>query len=164
LPFVQLALLPLVNRIEPIMFGLPFFHFWLVLWIVADTADARLAFIRFEKKTEDLSDARESDCASHYRYYHFNRCLYRLSRRKQINQSRTSVEEWSVGGRRFGGLLVWFFVGADLYTAYTFLRVDKHCFYRRKRCFFRDPLFCVGLLYRVLFLAEDFGKWRKYIN
>lgn len=25
--------------------------------------------------------------------------------------SRTSVEEWSVGGRRFGGLLVWFLVG-----------------------------------------------------
>ncbi|KJD51787.1 hypothetical protein UZ38_41140, partial [Bacillus amyloliquefaciens] len=36
-------------------------------------------------------------------------------------QSRKSVEEWSVGGRRFGGLLVWFLVGADLYTAYTFL-------------------------------------------
>ncbi len=28
LPFAQLALLPLVNRIEPIMFGLPFFHLW----------------------------------------------------------------------------------------------------------------------------------------
>lgn len=35
--------------------------------------------------------------------------------------SRQSVEEWSVGGRKFGGLLVWFLVGADLYTAYTFL-------------------------------------------
>ncbi|KXJ33669.1 hypothetical protein AX282_09590 [Bacillus spizizenii] len=34
LPFVQLALLPLVNRIEPIIFGLPFFHFWLLLWII----------------------------------------------------------------------------------------------------------------------------------
>ncbi|KMY47956.1 membrane protein [Bacillus sp. FJAT-27445] len=34
LPFVQLALLPLVNRIEPITFGLPFFHFWLLLWII----------------------------------------------------------------------------------------------------------------------------------
>nr|WGE06829.1 DUF3311 domain-containing protein [Bacillus subtilis] len=35
LPFVQLALLPLVNRIEPIMFStLPFFHFWLLLWII----------------------------------------------------------------------------------------------------------------------------------
>nr|WGD90044.1 DUF3311 domain-containing protein [Bacillus subtilis] len=34
LPFVQLALLPLVNRIEPIMFSMPFFHFWLLLWII----------------------------------------------------------------------------------------------------------------------------------
>ncbi|WP_338442576.1 DUF3311 domain-containing protein [Bacillus spizizenii] len=34
LPFVQLALLPLVNRIEPIIFGLPFFHLWLLLWII----------------------------------------------------------------------------------------------------------------------------------
>ncbi|AMA52660.1 MULTISPECIES: DUF3311 domain-containing protein [Bacillus] len=34
LPFAQLALLPLVNRIEPIMFGLPFFHLWLLLWII----------------------------------------------------------------------------------------------------------------------------------
>ncbi|KFI01338.1 DUF3311 domain-containing protein [Bacillus spizizenii] len=34
LPFVQLALLPLVNQIEPIVFGLPFFHFWLLLWII----------------------------------------------------------------------------------------------------------------------------------
>nr|WGD68938.1 DUF3311 domain-containing protein [Bacillus subtilis] len=34
LPFVQLALLPLVNRIEPIMFSMPFFHFWSLLWII----------------------------------------------------------------------------------------------------------------------------------
>nr|MDH3084328.1 DUF3311 domain-containing protein [Bacillus subtilis] len=35
LPFVQLALLPLVNRIEPIMFGLPFFPlFSALLWII----------------------------------------------------------------------------------------------------------------------------------
>ncbi|MDN4524984.1 DUF3311 domain-containing protein [Fictibacillus fluitans] len=35
LPFVaQLALLPFVNKIGPIIFGLPFFHFWLFLWIV----------------------------------------------------------------------------------------------------------------------------------
>ncbi|MED2948748.1 DUF3311 domain-containing protein [Bacillus subtilis] len=34
LPFVQLAFLPLVNRIEPIIFNLPFFHFWLLLWII----------------------------------------------------------------------------------------------------------------------------------
>ncbi|WP_257347583.1 DUF3311 domain-containing protein [Pseudalkalibacillus decolorationis] len=34
LPFFQLALLPFVNTIEPRVFGLPFLHFWLILWIV----------------------------------------------------------------------------------------------------------------------------------
>lgn len=42
--------------------------------------------------------------------------------------SRSSVEEWSVGGRKFGGLLVWFLVGADLYTAYTFLGLTSTAF------------------------------------
>ncbi|MDM5298413.1 DUF3311 domain-containing protein [Bacillus pumilus] len=35
IPFIgQLVLLPFVNRIHPFVFGLPFFHFWLLLWIV----------------------------------------------------------------------------------------------------------------------------------
>ncbi|MED2974990.1 DUF3311 domain-containing protein [Fictibacillus sp. B-59209] len=35
LPFLaQLAILPFVNRIGPIILGLPFLHFWLFLWIV----------------------------------------------------------------------------------------------------------------------------------
>ncbi|WP_425589605.1 MULTISPECIES: DUF3311 domain-containing protein [Fictibacillus] len=35
LPFLaQLAVLPFVNRIEPVILGLPFLHFWLFLWIV----------------------------------------------------------------------------------------------------------------------------------
>jgi len=31
------------------------------------------------------------------------------------------LEEWGLGGRRFGPLLVWFLLGGDLYTAYTFV-------------------------------------------
>jgi hypothetical protein len=35
LPFIsQLAVLPFVNRIDPIVLGLPFLQFWLFLWIV----------------------------------------------------------------------------------------------------------------------------------
>ncbi|WNB91743.1 DUF3311 domain-containing protein [Bacillus sp. NEB1478] len=35
LPFLsQLVVLPFVNRIDPIIFGLPFLQFWLFLWIV----------------------------------------------------------------------------------------------------------------------------------
>ncbi|MBN3553148.1 hypothetical protein ABID52_003692 [Fictibacillus halophilus] len=34
-PFIaQLVVLPFVNRIDPIIFGLPFLQFWLFLWIV----------------------------------------------------------------------------------------------------------------------------------
>lgn len=31
------------------------------------------------------------------------------------------LHEWGLGGRRFGPLLVWFLLGGDLYTAYTFV-------------------------------------------
>ena len=40
-------------------------------------------------------------------------------------ESRSSVEEWSVGGRRLGSLFVWFLIGADVYTAYTFLGLTR---------------------------------------
>ena len=33
------------------------------------------------------------------------------------------VDEWALGGRRFGTLLSWFLVGGDVYTAYTFIAV-----------------------------------------
>jgi len=35
--------------------------------------------------------------------------------------NRESIENWSVGGRNFGPVIVWFLIGADVYTAYTFL-------------------------------------------
>lgn len=34
-----------------------------------------------------------------------------------------SLEEWALGGRRFGTLVSWFLLGGDLYTAYTFIAV-----------------------------------------
>jgi SSS family solute:Na+ symporter len=34
-----------------------------------------------------------------------------------------TLAEWSLGGRRFGTLIVWFLLGGDLYTAYTFIAV-----------------------------------------
>jgi len=56
--------------------------------------------------------------------------------------SRSSVEEWSVGGRRFGGLLVWFLVGADLYTAYTFLGLTSTAYAGGSLAFFAIP-YCI---------------------
>ncbi|HEY1631109.1 MAG TPA: sodium:solute symporter [Rhizomicrobium sp.] len=35
----------------------------------------------------------------------------------------TQLHEWGLGGRRFGSWVVWFLLGGDLYTAYTFVAV-----------------------------------------
>ncbi len=40
-------------------------------------------------------------------------------RRADLN----SLEEWALGGRRFGTVVSWFLLGGDLYTAYTFIAV-----------------------------------------
>jgi SSS family solute:Na+ symporter len=34
-----------------------------------------------------------------------------------------SLDEWGLGGRRFGTWVTWFLLGGDLYTAYTFIAV-----------------------------------------
>jgi len=35
----------------------------------------------------------------------------------------SQLHEWGLGGRRFGSVVVWFLLGGDLYTAYTFIAV-----------------------------------------
>ncbi|HKW21321.1 MAG TPA: sodium:solute symporter, partial [Ktedonobacterales bacterium] len=40
-------------------------------------------------------------------------------RRGDLNQ----LNEWGLGGRRFGTVVTWFLLGGDLYTAYTFIAV-----------------------------------------
>src|ERR1700704_250994 len=34
-----------------------------------------------------------------------------------------NLDEWGLGGRRFGTVVTWFLLGGDLYTAYTFVAV-----------------------------------------
>ncbi len=69
-------------------------------------------------------------------------------------QSRKSVEEWSVGGRRFGGLLVWFLVGADLYTAYTFLGLTSTAFTSGSVAFFAIPYSVLAYFIAYFFLPK----------
>ena len=39
-----------------------------------------------------------------------------------------SLEEWGLGGRKFGVWVTWFLLGGDLYTAYTFVAVPAAMF------------------------------------
>ncbi|MGG1575145.1 sodium:solute symporter family protein [Fictibacillus sp. NRS-1165] len=67
---------------------------------------------------------------------------------------RSSVEEWSVGGRRFGGLLVWFLVGADLYTAYTFLGLTSTAYSAGSLAFFAIPYSVLAFFISYFFLPK----------
>ena len=39
-----------------------------------------------------------------------------------------SLDEWGLGGRRFGTVVTWFLLGGDIYTAYTFVAVPALVF------------------------------------
>jgi len=51
----------------------------------------------------------------------------------------TNLHEWALAGRRLGTFLAWFLIGADLYTAYTFVAVPSGMFASGALYFFAVP-------------------------
>ncbi|PUB11969.1 sodium:solute symporter [Paenisporosarcina sp. OV554] len=76
--------------------------------------------------------------------------------------SRSSVEEWSVGGRRFGPLLVWLLVGADLYTAYTFLGLTSTAFAAGSIAFFAIPYTIIAFFVSYFYLPKLWEVSKKH--
>jgi SSS family solute:Na+ symporter len=62
-----------------------------------------------------------------------------------------SLDEWGLGGRRFGGVITWFLLGGDLYTAYTFVAVPALVFGVGAQGFFALPY--TILVYPLVFVA-----------
>ncbi|HET6499959.1 MAG TPA: sodium:solute symporter [Amycolatopsis sp.] len=60
------------------------------------------------------------------------------------------LDEWGLGGRRFGSWVTWFLVGGDLYTAYTFVAVPALVFGAGALGFYALPYTVV--LYPIVFL------------
>ena len=61
------------------------------------------------------------------------------------------INEWGLGGRRFGTLIAWFLIGGDLYTAYTFIAVPALAFGAGAVAFFAVPYTIV--VYPILFIV-----------
>src|SRR3954449_10460829 len=53
--------------------------------------------------------------------------------------SLDNLDEWGLGGRRFGTVVTWFLLGGDLYTAYTFIAVPALVFGAGAQGFFALP-------------------------
>jgi SSS family solute:Na+ symporter len=50
------------------------------------------------------------------------------------------LEEWALGGRRFGTVVSWFLLGGDVYTAYTFIAVPALMYGAGALGFFAVPI------------------------
>ena len=61
------------------------------------------------------------------------------------------LDEWGLGGRRFGTLVTWFLLGGDVYTAYTFVAVPALVFGAGAMGFFALPY--TILIYPFAFLV-----------
>ncbi|MFC6082551.1 monocarboxylate uptake permease MctP [Sphaerisporangium aureirubrum] len=62
-----------------------------------------------------------------------------------------SLNEWGLGGRKFGSWVTWFLVGGDLYTAYTFVAVPALLFGAGATGFFALPY--TVIVYPLVFLV-----------
>jgi len=61
------------------------------------------------------------------------------------------LDEWGLGGRRFGTVITWFLLGGDLYTAYTFIAVPALVFGAGALGFFALPYTII--VYPLIFMV-----------
>jgi solute:Na+ symporter, SSS family len=73
-----------------------------------------------------------------------------LAARWQRGTTLDHLDEWGLGGRKFGSWITWFLVGGDLYTAYTFVAVPAAIFASGATGFFALPY--TVILYPLVFL------------
>jgi SSS family solute:Na+ symporter len=65
-------------------------------------------------------------------------------------QDLNHLDEWGLGGRKFGSWITWFLIGGDLYTAYTFVAVPAALFGAGATGFFALPYTIIA--YPIVFL------------
>jgi solute:Na+ symporter, SSS family len=74
-----------------------------------------------------------------------------MASRWKAGETMHHLDEWGLGGRKFGTWVSWFLIGGDLYTAYTFVAVPALMFGAGATGFFAVPYTVV--LYPLVFLV-----------
>ncbi len=77
-----------------------------------------------------------------------------------------SIEEWALGGRRFGTLIYWFLLGGDAYTAYTFIALPALAYGAGALAFYAVPYATITYPLAYLFATRLWviGKKRGYLT
>ncbi|PRX47625.1 SSS family solute:Na+ symporter [Prauserella shujinwangii] len=76
------------------------------------------------------------------------------------------LDEWGLGGRRFGSWITWFLIGGDLYTAYTFVAVPALLFGAGAMGFFAMPYTVIAypLVFLPLLRLWSVSRSRGYVT
>ena len=86
------------------------------------------------------------------------------SRFRKGNMS--DIGEWALAGRRLGFYLSWFLVGADLYTAYTFIAIPEFVYEKGAIYFYAVPY--VGIAFGVAMITMPrlwkIAKGKNYVT
>ena len=73
-----------------------------------------------------------------------------MAARWKAGSTLDHLDEWGLGGRKFGAWITWFLVGGDLYTAYTFVAVPALMFGAGAMGFFALPY--TVIIYPMVFI------------
>jgi SSS family solute:Na+ symporter len=73
-----------------------------------------------------------------------------VAARWRRGQTLMHLDEWGLGGRKFGTFTTWFLLGGDLYTAYTFIAVPAAVFASGAMGFWALPY--AAIAYPIVFL------------
>jgi SSS family solute:Na+ symporter len=76
------------------------------------------------------------------------------------------LDEWALGGRRFGTVVSWFLIGGDLYTAYTFIAVPALIYGAGALGFYAVPYAAIAYPFGFLVLSRfwSVARARGYIT
>jgi solute:Na+ symporter, SSS family len=77
-----------------------------------------------------------------------------------------NLDEWALGGRRFGTVVSWFLLGGDLYTAYTFIALPALVYGIGALAFFAVPYAAIAYPIALVVLVRFWGiaRIRGYVT
>ena len=142
LPFLMLVT-PWFNMTEPRLFGMPYFYWVQFVWVVVGVVSSASSTSRRVTRRTRRPPARTSTWTSSTRgrgdetgsSSSSSSCCSSLvtswaswPRAGSAGNTLDHLDEWGLGGRKFGSWITWFLVGGDLYTAYTFVAVPALLF------------------------------------
>jgi solute:Na+ symporter, SSS family len=72
------------------------------------------------------------------------------------------LDEWGLGGRRFGTVITWFLLGGDLYTAYTFIAVPAFLYGKGALGFYAVPYTIIIYPFIFVVMPRMWSVAKKY--